>query len=37
VLVWCEPGSGPEVAERLDAPGAPAVRLAVADRGVTVS
>jgi len=37
VLVWCEPGSGPDVAARLDGLGAPAVPLAVAERGVTVS
>jgi homoserine kinase len=37
VLVWCEPGSGAAVAERLDGLGARAVPLAVADQGVTVS
>jgi homoserine kinase len=37
VLVWCEPGSGAEVAGRLDGLGARAVPLAVADRGVTVT
>jgi homoserine kinase len=36
VLVWCQPGSGPQVAERLAGLGARAVPLAVADRGVTV-
>jgi homoserine kinase len=37
VLVWCRPGSGWQVAERLAGLGARAVPLAVADRGVTVS
>jgi homoserine kinase len=36
VLVWCEPGSGAAVAERLAGLGARAVALPVADRGVTV-
>lgn len=37
VLVWCEPGTGAEVAARLDGLGARALALAVADRGVTIS
>ncbi len=37
VLVWCKPGSGPQVAEGLDGLGARAVPLGVAERGVTVS
>lgn len=37
VLVWCEPGSGPRVAEGLAGLGARAVPLAVAERGVTVA
>jgi homoserine kinase len=36
VLVWCPPGSGDDVAARLDGLGARALPLAVADRGVTV-